>query len=140
MRGDAFHGVTSHEESIADGAPSHCNANIPIGDPCHSSGGVVHCIEIRAGWMMSEVGNATCKCRDWAYWPPKGVVVDDCALGAVLGVCNADCGAICSDECCERCRVWEELTVSPQSNVATADWNGPFVAWGSWARVFSNSQ
>ena len=94
VRGDAFDGVSSQEESIADGSPSHRHADIPVCDPCHSTGGVEYCVEIGAWGTLSEVGDASCECRDRANWPSKSVVVDDCALRAILGVGDQDGSAV----------------------------------------------
>ena len=82
--------MPSQEESIVDGSPSHCDANVPVSDPCPDLRRVTHCVQIGGERAQVEVGNALHQGGYRAYWTAKGVMMNDFALGAIFGVGNAN--------------------------------------------------
>ena len=103
VRGDAVDGVASQEESVTDGAPPYRNPNVPVRDVRGMSRGMYDRVQIGSRRLLVEVGNTACEGGHWADGTPKCVVMDHRPFGAVLGVRNADGGAVCRQKSRPRC-------------------------------------
>ena len=113
MRGDAVDGVASEEESVTDGAPSYRNPDVPVGNVRGMSNSVYDPVQVGRLGLLVEVRNPSGKGGHRANGPPKCVVMDDCPFSAVLGVRNADGGAVRRQESFRGCRVLEDHPLAP---------------------------
>ena len=79
---------------VGHGSPTNCNPNVAVCNPRYTSSGVVDKVDISPRWPCLDVRHSSGKSCDQADGPTSTAVVHHSPLGPVLGVCNANSGAL----------------------------------------------